>query len=263
MPITAPLSSKLALISAQGFAFRESRQPDYRFEWHTHDCAMLLWPRLGRLKSAWMAPGHDSDRAPGLADSRAARLVRGSAVLLPVCAAHLTVSDSGRQQHGELYLPPDSLHECRHFGALRLDGATIAMLDALLAPTLTTASAALLVRAIVAQVLSSRPLALPPAPVSIGSRMVQCFMLALEYEAALPAVEAVACELGVSTRQLQRAAQEEFGASPVSIRRRLLAAHARALLGEGHSLARVSERLGFATSGHLSRLLRTAGEQTR
>ena len=94
--------------------------------------------------------------------------------MLPVCAPHLTVSDSGRQQHGELYLPPDSLHACRHFGALRLDGA-----------------------------------------------------------------------------------------SPVSIRRRLLAAHARALLSEGHSLARVSERLGFATSGHLSRLLRTAGEQTR
>ncbi|MCY1540937.1 Helix-turn-helix domain protein [compost metagenome] len=86
--------------------------------------------------------------------------------------------------------------------------------------------------------------------------MVRRFAQALEWDQPLPLVEDAARDLGVSTRQLQRACHQEFGASPIEVRRRLLAARARALMAEGQALASVSQQLGFATSGHLGRLLR-------
>ncbi|WP_420992303.1 helix-turn-helix domain-containing protein [Cupriavidus sp. 30B13] len=251
MPAPAHFSPKLHLTAAHGFALHDSRQADFRREWHTHDCGMLLWPRMGRLKSAWEPR---ADEAPAVST----RLVRGDAVLLPAGTTHLTVAEAGRQQHGELYLAPEHLRAFRVFGAVHLDGATIAMLEALLSPMLAPASSALLVRAIVAQLVSSRPLAVPAEPASLALRMVRRFTAALERDGALPSIEMAAAALGVSVRQLQRACQIEFGASPVAIRRRVLAAHARALLAEGRPLARVSEQLGFASSGHLTRLLRAS-----
>ena len=49
---SVPLSSKQGLIAQTGFALAASRQPRYAFQWHEHDCAMLLWPRAGALDSA-------------------------------------------------------------------------------------------------------------------------------------------------------------------------------------------------------------------
>jgi len=244
------VSPKLHLTAKHGFALHDSRQPAFRREWHVHDCGMLLWPRIGRLKTVW----NDSSGEPDAL--HAASLVRGTAVLLPASTSHLTASERGRQQHGELYLPPDLLPARRRFGAIRLDAATIAMLEALLAPTISVSSASWLVRAIVEQIMTSRPLAMPEEPASLALRMVQRFNLALERDLPLPSIDAVADELGISIRHLQRATQIEFGASPIEVRRRILAAHARALIAEGRSTASVSVDLGFASSGHLHRLLR-------
>ena len=246
------LSPKLHLTATHGFALHDSRQPAFRREWHEHDCGMLLWPRMGRLKTIWDAPGEASEEA---GSRYAATLVRGAAVLLPASTSHLTASEHRQQQHGELYLPPDRM-PARRYGAIRLDGPTVAMLEALLAPTLSTASASWLVRAVVEQIVTSPPLALPDEPASVARRMVWRFTQALEHDRPLPSIDAVASELGVAVRQLQRACQIEFGTTPVAIRRRALAAHARALIAAGHSPASVSVQLGFASSGHLHRLLR-------
>ncbi|AZG15889.1 AraC family transcriptional regulator [Cupriavidus pauculus] len=248
------LSPKLHLTATHGFALHDSRQPSFRREWHTHDCGMLLWPRMGRLKAVW-------DAAPDDPDTRhAAALVRGTAVLLPASTSHLTASEHARQHHGELYLPPDRMPGGHRMGAMHLDAPTIAMLEALLAPTVTPSSAAWLVRAIVEQLVTSRPLAMPGEPASLARRMLRRFSQALERDLPLPTIDAVAAELGVSIRQLQRACQTECGASPVALRRRVLAAHARAMMAAGRSAASVSVQLGFASSGHLHRLLRdTAG----
>lgn len=256
------LSPKLHLTATHGFALHNSRQPAFRREWHEHDCGMLLWPRMGRLKTVWDTPGD----APGPAaqpatpataarSRRAATLVRGAAVLLPASTSHLTASEHRQQQHGELYLPPDRMPALR-YGAIRLDGPTVAMLEALLAPNLSTPSASWLVRAIVEQLVTSQPLAHPEEPASIAHRMVWRFTQALECDQPLPSIDAVASELGVAIRQLQRACQIELGTTPVAVRRRVLAAHARTLIATGHSPASVSVQLGFASSGHLHRLLR-------
>ncbi|MES2186707.1 MAG: helix-turn-helix domain-containing protein [Pseudomonadota bacterium] len=253
MAPTAPLSSKLTATASQGFALLLSRQPHYHFDWHVHDCAMLLWPQTGALDSRWLAE-------PGMAP-QALQLVRSTALLLPASAAHSTRSGTPRQRHGELYLRPELLGVRSRYGAFRLDGAALAMLDALAAPALSPAGAEPLVDAIVAQLAARRPaqwLAIP-APAGGGplsGRMLHRFARALEQELPLPGVEAVADELGVSVRRLQRACTAELGSSPVAVRRRLLAARARELLAQGMALAGASQQLGFAHSGHLNRLLR-------
>ncbi|MNT34473.1 Helix-turn-helix domain protein [compost metagenome] len=90
--------------------------------------------------------------------------------------------------------------------------------------------------------------------------MVRRFHQALERDLPLPSIDAVANELGVSIRHLQRACLIEFGVTPVAVRRRILATHARALIAQGQSVARVSLDLGFSSSGHLHRLLREAAD---
>lgn len=268
------LSPKLHLTATHGFALHNSRQPAFRREWHEHDCGMLLWPRMGRLKTVWDTPAEGPEPAMQAAANAAAQatvnakaqaasarsrhaatLVRGAAVLLPASTSHLTASEHRQQQHGELYLAPERM-PARRYGAIRLDGPTVAMLEALLAPNLSAPSAAWLVRAIVEQLVASPALAQPDAPASIAHRMVWRFTQALECDQPLPSIDAVACELGVAIRQLQRACQIELGTTPVAIRRRLLAAHARALIAAGRSAASVSVQLGFASSGHMHRLLR-------
>lgn len=248
------LSPKLHLTAQHGFALHDSRQPAFHRGWHTHDCGMLLWPRMGRLKTVW----NDVSGAPD--SPHAASLVRGTALLLPASTSHLTASEPGRQQHGELYLPPDRLPAGRPFGAMHLDAATIPMLEALLAPGISVTSAAWLVRAIVEQLMAGRPLAMPEEPSSVALRMVRRFHQALERDLPLPSIDAVANELGVSIRHLQRACQIEFGVTPVAVRRRILATHARTLIAQGKSVASVSLELGFSSSGHLHRLLREAAD---
>ncbi|WP_332751246.1 helix-turn-helix domain-containing protein [Hydrogenophaga sp.] len=253
MTPTAYLSPKLALAAQSGFALHASGQPHYSRNWHLHDCAMLLWPQTGGLEVAWQAAPIGESGLQG-----ATRLARSSALLLPASTAHHTRSRTVRQRHGELYLAPELLGGLANFGVLRIDGALQALLDALIAPALDTRSAEPLVDAIVRQLSHGPSRWLPAAasPPTLGARMVRRFAQALEWDQPLPLVEDAARDLGVSTRQLQRACHQEFGASPIEVRRRLLAARARALMAEGQALASVSQQLGFATSGHLGRLLR-------
>jgi len=248
-----PLSSKLAATAERGFALRQNRQPRYQFDWHMHDCAMLLWPQVGTLDSCWLAE-------PGSAP-RAWRLARHTALLLPASAAHSTRTSAQRQRHGELYLRPELLGRRSRYGVFQLDAAAACMLDALLAPALAPEGSGPLVRALMAQMAARRPeqfLTSPPRghQALLSQRMLDCYALALALESPMPTVEAVADELGVSVRRLQRACASELGSSPVALRRRMLAAKARELLDRGEAPARASQQLGFTHSGHLHRLLR-------
>ncbi|WP_114969417.1 helix-turn-helix domain-containing protein [Rhodoferax ferrireducens] len=255
MPVATSLSSKLGLVEQEGFALRQNRQAGYQFKWHTHDCAMLLWPQFGGLSTSWL-----DQTGEQLSEAHTVKLVRNAAILLPPNTAHRTTSVTGRQHHAELYLAPELLRNCRHSGAVLLDGAAVAMLDALVAPSLSRKSTTFLVSAIITQLASARPLAPAAGGPSLAQKMVRCFAKALQLEVLLPSVNAVASELGVSIRQLQRACKQEMLESPVTVRRRLLASQARRLMTEeGLSLADASERLGFSTSGHLTRLLHDVG----
>jgi AraC-like DNA-binding protein len=247
MAAHVPLSSKLDLIGRDGYALSASRQPRYAFHWHTHDCAMLLWPRKGGLDTAW-----ESDGA-----RRRGRLVRGQALLLRAHIAHTTRSDCATQQHGELYLSPDLLRGCGAADGLQLDGAAQAMLDALWMPALSPTAQPGLVRTLIEQLSASRPLlALQEHMLGPGRRWLVLLSAAIEDDRALPSVAESAERLGISIRTLQRACLDEFGCSPVTLRRALLARAARSRLATGKSLARVSNELGFANSGHLGRLLK-------
>src|SRR5690606_23045967 len=153
--MTAPLSSKFAVTAALGFALKQSSEPNYRFEWHQHDCAMLLWAQRGALDSRWLEG--EQLNSPGLVVPQARRLVRHIALLLPAHAAHSTRSDTSRQRHGELYLRPELLHGRTRWGSFRLDGASLAMLDALSAPALAPACAEPLVHVLLAQLAAREP----------------------------------------------------------------------------------------------------------
>lgn len=248
MTRSVPLSSKLDLIAQTGFALAASRQPRYAFHWHEHDCAMLLWPRAGALDSAWR------DEAGA---RRRGRLVRGQALLLPSHVEHSTRAESIAQQHGELYLSPDLLRACRAVGVLQLDGAAQAILDALWKPALSAKAAPALIAALVAQLDSSRP-AQPLAAASpdLARRWLDALRQRLEDGQPPPSVAESAMSLGVSTRSLQRACLEAYGLPPVALRRTLVAQAARQRIALGEPVARVSAELGFASSGHLGRLLR-------
>lgn len=241
------LSSKLDLIAQDGFSLAASRQPGYVFRWHTHDCAMLLWPRAGVLEVAW-------ETAQGGARER---LVRGQALLLPPHVAHRTRSDSVIQQHGELYLAPALLQSCSTGGAFLLDGAAQAMLDALWMPALSARASPSLVQALIAQLTHRRVqgMALVSAP-GVARRWLDLLRACVAAGQAMPSVAESALQLGVSMRTLQRACLEDVGQSPVTLRRTMLADVARSRLAAGESLAWVSTELGFANSGHLGRLLR-------
>ncbi|MBO9643246.1 MAG: AraC family transcriptional regulator [Pseudacidovorax sp.] len=248
-----PLSSKLAVLAECGFAVMHSRQAKYNFDWHTHDCAMLLWPRLGALDSRWAVE-------PG-APSAGSRLVRHMALLLPAAAAHTTRARATRQHHGELYLRPELLGHGTSFGALQLDMAASAILEALSSPSLSDKVGAPLVDALVKQLATLRPAPSTSLPADdadrkVPQRMLHCYTEALEAELPMPTVEAVALRLGVSTRQLQRVCAIELGASPVGLRRQLMAAKAREMLARGIPASIVSQQLCLTHSGHLTRLLR-------
>ncbi|QMV74617.1 helix-turn-helix domain-containing protein [Comamonas piscis] len=244
-----PLSSKLAATAEYGFALRQSRQPKYSFDWHIHDCAMLLWPQIGALESCWVS-------APG-ADTESLQLVRHTALLLPASAAHSTRSRAMRQRHGELYLRPELLGQGVTFGILQLDGAAFAMLEALSSPTLTPRAGEPLIDAVMKQLRTLRPAQKTlPREQKLSQRMIGLYYSALDAETAMPTVETVALKLGVSARQLERACAVELGVSPVMVRRRLVAARARELLAQGIPTSLVSQQLCFSHSGHLTRLLR-------
>ncbi|ARP83919.1 hypothetical protein CAL12_25965 [Bordetella genomosp. 8] len=246
-----PLSSKLDLIARDGYALAASRQPGYTFHWHAHDCAMLLWPRAGALDSAWEMAG----------SGRRGRLVRGQALLLPAYVSHSTRSGVGTHQHGELYLAPELVRRLPgalgRGGALQLDGAAQAMLDALWMPALSPGAMPGLVRALIEQLGASHPAASSPEPaVQVARRWLGHIQASLRDGGPLPSIAQSASQLGVSVRALQRACMQEYGLAPIALRRLALAEAARARLAAGEPLARVSVELGFANSGHLGRLLR-------
>lgn len=261
-PLTASLSSKLAATDAVGFALTQSREQNYHYEWHKHDCAMLLWAQTGALDCQWLDGERLNSREPFVPHAR--RIVRNTALLLPPYAAHSTRSNTLRQRHGELYLRSELLRGRTRWGAFRLDGASLAILDALAAPALAPTCIEPLVHVLVTQLAVRDPAQWLDAQVSncditseqLSRRMMHSFVRALEQERSLPAVEAVAEELGVSVRRLQRACAAALGVSPVAVRRRLLATRARELLEQGLTPACAAQRLGFTHSGHLNRLLR-------
>lgn len=252
----ARLSSKLPFASPDGYALSISRQAGYAFNWHRHDCAMLLWPCTGALKSAWSTGPMEDDRA-GMASFT---LTRGMAVLLPANTAHSTQSNTARQRHGELYLAPELARRCHASGAMHLDASSQAMLEALMSPALNARSAAPLVQALLAQLTGGRPVAPPSFPASPLSELMRLFRQELDADRPLPSVDQAACMLGLSTRSLQRACLRESNLTPVAVRRRMLAEHAVAQLTSGQTLAEVSARCGFANSGHLTRLLKSVKE---
>lgn len=248
---SVPLSSKQGLIAQTGFALAASRQPRYAFQWHEHDCAMLLWPRAGALDSAW----RDEEGA-----RRRCRLVRGQALLLPSHVEHSTRAESVAQQHGELYLAPDLLRTCQAGGVLQLDGAAQAMLDALWMPAMSAAALPKLVEALIAQLGASHRLQAqaqsPQPPLPLARQWVALLRERLAAGQPLPAISDSASMLGATTRTLQRACIEAYGRSPIALRRLVLAQAARQRLALGETAASVSADLGFSSSGHLGRLLR-------
>ena len=256
-PSLPPLSQKREQLAARGFALRHSRDVHYEYDWHVHDCAMLLWPRQGALRSAWQNP-----ELPAHTGTVQMRLSRSQAILLPVATPHRTHSETQRQEHGELYLAPELIRAGPGPHALLLDAAALGMLDALLAPTLSPQAAEPLVNAVVWQIGQARPLS-APLPRSPAQELQAHIAKALDWGEPLPSIDSVACTLGLSTRQLQRLCATELGCSPVQLRRHMQAAHARQLLGRGQTLAQVSGQLGFATSGHLTRLLRSTDTDPR
>jgi len=182
-------------------------------------------------------------------------LAYGTAVLVPADMEHTMRSDTRLQQHGELYFAPDLLRDCKVHGAVLLDRASRAMLEAMSAPELHPQSASQLIRAFIPQLARSRPLSADPAPASASERLIQIFLAALESGNALPSIDAAAMTLGMSARSLQRQCLDQTGATPVTLRRRMLADAARTLLAQGVPLPEVSAQLDFANSGHLNRLL--------
>ncbi|MGB6104624.1 MAG: helix-turn-helix domain-containing protein [Pusillimonas sp.] len=247
MATIAVMSSKLPLVSRDGFSLDLSHQKSYTRPWHVHDCPMLFWPRAGVICGAWTDSAGEREHTLTLA--------YGTAVLVPANVGHAMRSDTRLQQHGELYFAPDLLRDCKVHGAVLLDRASRAMLEALSSPELHRQSASQLIRAFIQQLARSRPLAVNPVPTSAPERLAQLFLAALESGSPLPSIDAAAMALGLSARSLQRQCLEQLGAAPVTLRRRILAEAAQALLAKGMPLPEVSAQLGFANSGHLNRLL--------
>lgn len=240
------LSAKRSLIQSCGFAWSNDREVRYTRYWHSHDCAMLLWPLSGSLKTVW-----------GTIDAqRSATLTRTTALLLPEGMPHQTISGTVLQGHGELYLDSRLLPSFgTRFGAFQLDGATVAMLDALLHPSLLPDSADKLVQTVLMQLSTAVKIEETLQP-DFASQLVKNFVHSLEQEKGVTSIESLAAKMGVSVRQLQRLCKKEVGLSPIDLRRQVVACYARNLLSKEESLSTVSDRLGFANSGHLTRLLR-------
>lgn len=248
------LSPKMPQVTRDGFLLCQNQQRDYDSRWHLHDCAMLLWPQAGDLQLEWLP---DARRSGSVVS---ARLRRGVAMLLPSHSHHRTRARTAHQHHGELYLARDLLGSFSPPGLIQLDGPGAAMLDALTLPSRRTPGADHLVRAIVAQCEVAPRITAAPVRESLVQQMIQCISGALEREEGAPSVDRIAQTLGVSLRTLERHCEAEAMASPVALRRRLLAARARALLRQGQTLGEVSRRLYFSNSGHLSRLLKHVPE---
>ena len=264
--IPHPMSAKRDLLAPEGFLLSGNKQPEYQFNWHEHDCAMLLWPSAGSLESRWYGTHSASiaSEASPISVSIAElqlTLQPGMALLLPAVTAHANRARTQQQQHGQLYLEPDLLRRCPVRGAFYLDAPARSMLATLTMPDLSPASRQQLVRALLPQLEHGHPVVFSDAvQTSIAQRLSKLIRDALEEGLRPPTLEAMAAILGMSMRSLQRHCLQEFGCSPVQLRRRLIAHAATQMLNSGMRLAEVSHQMGFSSSGHLSRLLSSVGE---
>ena len=260
------MSAKRDLLASDGFLLSGNKQPEYQFNWHEHDCAMLLWVSAGSLESRWHGVGDvDDSSLHEEAESRAElsesqlTLQSGMALLLPAVTAHANRARTHQQQHGQLYLEPDLLRRCAARGAFYLDAPAKSMLATLVMPNLSSASRQQLVLALLPQLEQGHPVIFPALPqTSIAHRLSALIREALDDGQRPPSLETLAAVLGMSMRTLQRHCLQELGCSPVQLRQRLIAQAATQMLHSGMRLAEVSRAMGFASSGHLSRLLSSA-----
>ncbi|MGH2624781.1 MAG: hypothetical protein ACRDE7_14020, partial [Sphingobacterium sp.] len=175
------LSAKQSLIQSRGFAWSNDREVRYTRYWHSHDCAMLLWPLTGSLKTVWGT----------IEAQQSATLTRTTALLLPEGMPHQTLSGTVLQGHGELYLDSRLLPSFgTRFGALQLDGATVAMLDALLHPSLLPNSAEKLVQIVLIQLSRAVKIEETRQP-DLASQLVGGFVHALEQEKGVTSIDSL------------------------------------------------------------------------
>lgn len=259
------LSAKRDLLGSEGFLLSGNRQPQYQFNWHEHDCPMLIWVSAGSLESCWHSVVSSEDpHLDGLDPSSLTlppfksqlTLQPGMALLLPAAAAHANRTRTNHQQHGQLYLEPDLLRACPVQGAFYLDAPARSMLATLTMTELSAQSRAQLVRALLPQLEHGHPVPKSaPAELSVPQRLCALLSAALNEGERPPSLEDLAAVIGISMRSLQRHCLQELGCSPLQLRRRLIAKTAMNMLAKGMQFAEVSRALDFASSGHLTRLL--------
>ncbi|QIL74270.1 helix-turn-helix transcriptional regulator (plasmid) [Diaphorobacter sp. HDW4B] len=266
--IPHPMSAKRDLLASDGFLLSGNKQPEYQFNWHEHDCSMLLWVSAGSLESRWhgtqeTVAANKALTGGTLISESQLTLQPGMALLLPAVTAHANRARTHQQQHGQLYLEPDLLRHCPVRGAFYLDAPARSMLATLTMPGLSPASRQQLVRALLPQLEHGHPVVFADsAETSIAQRLSQLIGAALDEGQRPPSLESMASVLGMSMRSLQRHCLQEFGCSPVQLRRHLIAQAATQMLDSGIRLAEASHQLGFSSSGHLSRLLSSVGKSS-
>lgn len=254
--IQSAVSSKQGLLGRDGFLLTLNTQSRYRFGWHEHDCPMLLWSRAGDLRCHWLEP--DGRQAP---QTSSLVLSPGMALLLPASTVHASQAGGRHQQHGQLYLAPSLLRDTGVGGAVWLDLPARQMLEALCQPALAPRAAPVLLRALLEQITACPvlPARQETMALSMPQRMLRIFAHSLAEGERPAGLQATAASMGVSVRSLQRQCLQELGSSPAQLRRQLLAQEVRRRLAAGDSLVQISLALGFASSGHVGRLLRACG----
>lgn len=223
---------------------------EYASPLHRHDCAMLFVPLCGQFDVDTGSTGQSIGLLPGWA------------ALVGPEISHGSRSTRGGQRHAEIYVDPDWL-ATQLRPSLPASGAAITRLTPtahsilrVLAVSPASAARNHLVQALCAEVVAA-PRALTNRPgTDAAAAFRQTVETSLDLGEAPPRCDAFARSAGLSARQLQRLCLARFGLAPAALRRTLVAQRARAMLAGGAALAAVSDALGFASSGHLGRLLK-------
>jgi len=100
----------------------------------------------------------------------------------------------------------------------------------------------------------------PPLSASVAEPRVRRALLLMEQNLARPiAVAAVAAELGLSTRQLERLCRQHVGTGPASLYRQLRMRYANWLIvNSDRSVTDIANEAGFADCAHFSRQFKDA-----
>lgn len=104
----------------------------------------------------------------------------------------------------------------------------------------------------------------PPMPGSPSEPRVRRALLLMEQNLARPvAVAAIAAQLGMSVRQLERLCRDELGMGPATLYRRLRLRYAHWLIeNTDRSVTEIAVEAGFADCAHLSRQFKEIYGQT-